>query len=110
MALGSDAETVARTLAHADPSITLHSEYETAAAAIAALRNHEVDAAIVDNTAASIELGRAPGLRLVTALTLDPYVLAMPAGAFQLNERVNTALKELRDEGFFEQLGAKWFR
>jgi ABC-type amino acid transport substrate-binding protein len=33
----------------------------------------------------------------------------MPAEAFQLRAEVNRALDELRREGFFDQLGQKWF-
>jgi polar amino acid transport system substrate-binding protein len=109
VALGSDADTYARGLAARDPRIRLRSTYDTAAAALADLRRGALDAVITDNTSALIELGRAPGLRLVAALTLEPYALAVPAPAFQLQAEINRALDELRREGFFEQLGARWF-
>lgn len=109
VALGSDADTYARRLARAEPRIRLHSAYETAEAALDELRRGGLDAVIADNTTASIALSRAPGLRLAAALTLEPYVLAMPAPAFQLHTRVNAALDELRREGFFDELGRKWF-
>src|SRR5262249_28609164 len=81
----------------------------TPAEALRALRAGLLDAAIVDNTAALSALGHAPGLRLVKALTLEPYVLAVPAPAFRLHAEVNRVLGELRAEGFFEQNGQKWF-
>jgi ABC-type amino acid transport substrate-binding protein len=109
-ALGSDADTYARNLVTNDPTILLRSEYDTAAETLADLRAGALDAAIVDNAAALTEIGRAPGLQLVEpALTLEPYALAMPAEAFQLRAEVNRALDELRNEGFFDQLGRKWF-
>jgi polar amino acid transport system substrate-binding protein len=108
--LGSDADTYARTLLTNEPTIVLRSSYDTAAEALADLLRGALDAAIVDNASALGAVGRAPGLRLVEpALTLEPYVLAMPAEAFQLRAEVNRALDELRREGFFDRLGRKWF-
>jgi len=108
--LGSDADTFARKLVAGDPTITLRSDYDTPAAVLADLRRGALDAAIVDNASALSDLGHQPGLiALDPALTLDPYVLAVPAEAYQLHDSINHALGELRDEGFFEQLGKKWF-
>jgi polar amino acid transport system substrate-binding protein len=108
--LGSEADTYARRLAAGEPSVQLRSNYDTAGEVVADLRRGALDAAIVDNAAALGALGRAPGLRLVEpALTLEPYVLAMPAEAFQLQAEVNRALDELRRAGFFDELGRKWF-
>ena len=108
--LGSDADTYARKLAAQNPTISLRSNYDTPAEALADLRRGALDAVIVDNAAALSEIGRRPGLRLVEpALTLEPYVLAVPVEAFQLHAEVNRALDELRSEGFFDQIGKKWF-
>jgi polar amino acid transport system substrate-binding protein len=108
--LGSDADTYARKLAAGDPSITLRSKYDTPAAALADLRRGALDAAIVDNASALIDMGHHPGLHTVgPALTLEPYALAVPAEAYQLRDSINRALDDLRAEGFFEQLGRRWF-
>jgi polar amino acid transport system substrate-binding protein len=108
--LGSDADTYARNLVTSEPTILLRSSYDTAAEVLADLRRGALDAAIVDNAAALGAIGHAPGLRLVgPALTLEPYVLATPAAAFQLRAEVNRALDELRTEGFFDAIGRKWF-
>lgn len=109
-ALGTDADTYARRLVAADQTIDLRPQYESASDTLAALRRGQLDAAIVDNAAALTELNRAPGLRLAAALTLEPYALAFPARAFTLHDRANAALEELRREGFFEELGRRWFR
>ena len=109
VALGSDADTYARGLVARDPRIRLRSSYDTSADALADLRRGALDAVITDNASALVELAGAPELRLVTALTLEPYALAVPAPAFQLHAEVNRALEELRREGFFEQLGSRWF-
>jgi polar amino acid transport system substrate-binding protein len=108
--LGSDADTYARKLAAGNPSITLRSDYDTPAEVLADLRRGELDAAIVDNASALSDLGHHPGLKAVgPALTLEPYVLAVPVEAYQLHDAVNRALEQLRREGFFEQVGRKWF-
>jgi polar amino acid transport system substrate-binding protein len=108
--LGSDADTYARKLATNDPTITVRSNYDTADEVLADLRRGALAAAIVDNAAALHALGRDPALRLVApALTLEPYVLAMPVEAFQLRTEVNQALDTLRKEGFFERLNQAWF-
>jgi ABC-type amino acid transport substrate-binding protein len=108
--LGSDADTYARKLALADPTITLRSNYDTPTEVLAELRLGRLDAAIVDNASALIDLGHQPGLRALNpALTLEPYVLAVPVEAYQLHSEVNRALDELRREGFFEEIGKKWF-
>jgi ABC-type amino acid transport substrate-binding protein len=108
--LGSDADTFARKLAAGDHTITLRSDYDTPAAVLADLRRGALDAAIVDNASALSNLGHQPGLKaLGPALTLEPYVLAAPAEAYQLHDAINHALDDLRQEGFFERLGKKWF-
>lgn len=107
--LGSDADSFARKLVMGNPGIRLNSAYDTPAEVLADMRAGRLDAAIVDNASALIDLGHRPGLRLVTALTLEPYVLAVPSRAWQLHDDVNAALKQLRAEGFFDQLGKKWF-
>jgi polar amino acid transport system substrate-binding protein len=108
VALGSDADAYARALAQRVAGITLQAQYDTPAQALAAVRRGEADAAIVDNASALVDF-RAPGLRIATALTLEPYAVAMPISAFQLQAEVNRALDELRREGFFEANGKRWF-
>jgi polar amino acid transport system substrate-binding protein len=108
--LGSDADTYLRKLVASDSSIVARSNYDTADEVLADLEHGALDAAIVDNAAALHAVGRDGALRLVEpALTLEPYVLAMPVEAFQLRAEVNRALDELRTEGFFDQLNQTWF-
>lgn len=107
--LGSDADTHARRMLAEGARFTLRPAYDTPAEALAAVRAGAADAALVDNASALIDL-RSPGLRLVEpALTLEPYVLAFAPEAYELRERANRALDELRREGFFDELGRKWF-
>lgn len=107
--LGSDADSYARKLVLGDPRIQLNYNYDTPAEVLADLRAGKLDAAIVDNASALIDMGHQSGLRLVMALSFEPYALAVPSRAWQLHDEMNDALKQLRAEGFFDQLGRKWF-
>ena len=80
---------------------------------LADLRRGTLDAAIVDNASALSDLGHQPGLKaLGPALTLEPYVLAVPAEAYQLHDPINHALEDLREKGFSSGLAksGSWMR
>lgn len=109
VALGSDADALARRLVAATPQLIVQNDYETPQEVITALRRGDIDAALVDNVVALGALAGG-GLRNAGALSFEPYVLAMPAEAFQLQAEVNRALAELQAAGFFDQLNARWFR
>jgi ABC-type amino acid transport substrate-binding protein len=106
VSLGSAADAFARRLS----SSALHNSFETPDAVVAALRQGRIDAAIVDHVTALTAVQRRPDLRIATALSSEPYVLAVPADAFRLEAELNAALEELRAEGFFAELNRKWFR
>jgi ABC-type amino acid transport substrate-binding protein len=106
VALGSDADALARRMG----GIDLRSSYDEPGQAIAELRAGRLEAVICDNVSALAAAQSAPGLRIAAALSSEPYVLAMPAAAFQLQAEVNRALDELRAEGFFEELNERWLR
>jgi polar amino acid transport system substrate-binding protein len=108
--LGSDADSYARKLVLGNPSIRLNSDYDTPTKVLADVRAGKLDAAIVDNASALIDLGHQPGLRLVMALSFEPYALAVPSRAWKLHDEVNHSLKQFRAEGYIDQLGKKWFR
>jgi ABC-type amino acid transport substrate-binding protein len=110
VALGSDADALARRLATSIPNLNLRSSYDEPAEAIADLRNARLDAVITDHVAALTAVQQAPGLQIAEALSSDPYVLAMPREAFQLEAEVNRALEALRAEGFLTTLNERWFR
>jgi polar amino acid transport system substrate-binding protein len=110
VALGSDADMYARRLAAANEHMTLDSQYDEPAQAITDLRRGILDAVITDNITALSAIQSGSGLRIASALTSEPYVLAVPSEAFQLQAEVNEALDQLRSEGFFEELNARWFR
>ncbi|MBC8075604.1 MAG: transporter substrate-binding domain-containing protein, partial [Chloroflexales bacterium] len=109
--LGSDADDLARRVLTPELGVALASDYDEPNQTLASLASGAIDGAIVDNIAALSAVQRNPALRIVQpALTLEPFVLAMPPRAFQLQAAVNGALKGLQDEGFMGRLNEKWLR
>ncbi len=107
--LGSEGDTLLRVLTRKDPSVAARSDFETPEAAFAALQSGGLDAAIVEAVSAIGLAERDKRFRIVRSLSFQPYVLAMPIEAYQLQKEVEQILGELRREGFFEQLNTRWF-
>ena len=84
-------------------------EYDTIELAFTALQNGSVDAVINDEpTSRSIAAARG-GIKIVgETLTDEQYGIAFPKESEALAERVNSALKQLKDDGTIEQLRRKW--
>ncbi|MFQ3661163.1 MAG: ABC transporter substrate-binding protein [Chloroflexaceae bacterium] len=109
VALGSDADALARRLLRDGANFTLRSTYDDTAAALADLRAGWIDALITDTvTALEMTLGRAD-LRIAAALTSEPLALAFPRPAFRLEAEVNRILEDLQRSGFFATLNERWF-
>lgn len=109
--LGSDADDLARRILTPALGVALASDYDEPSQTLGALASGAIDGAIVDNIAALSAVQRNAALRIVQpALTLEPFVLAMPPRAFQLQAAVNGALKGLQDEGFMGRLNEKWLK
>ena len=110
-ALGSDADALAHRMLVHGGDFSLENTYDTPEQVLLQLANGSLDAAIVDNVAALAAIQHYSNLHILTpALTLEPYVLAVPPQAFQLQAEVNRILKQLQDEGFFDQLNKRWLR
>ena len=107
---GTEGDTILRDLARSMPSMEVYVEYETSADALAALGRGELDAVIADAVAALGAQFQYPHLEVAQALSFDPYVLAVPAEAYQLVSEVNQALSAMRDDGYFDRANRKWFR
>ncbi len=109
VALGSDANALARRMLHDGASFTLHSDYDDPADALADLRAGELDAVITDMVTALEATRGRDELRIAAALTSEPLALAFPRAAFQLEAEVNRILDALRRDGFFTRLNERWF-
>jgi polar amino acid transport system substrate-binding protein len=107
--LGSPAETAARHIAAADPTITIINSAETQAGAVELLLAGAADAAVVDNASALPFIHRGQ-VRQAGGLTYEPIVLATPAAAYQLSAEINRVIAELQQEGWIAELNQRWFR
>ena len=109
VALGSDADTLARRLLRDGGNFVLRSTYDDAAAALADLGAGRLDAVITDMvTALEATRGRTD-LRIAAALTSEPLALAFSRSAFRLEAEVNRILEDLQRSGFFATLNERWF-
>ncbi|MEZ4675724.1 MAG: transporter substrate-binding domain-containing protein [Caldilineaceae bacterium] len=107
---GSLGDMVGRRLQREDSSITL-TPFETPADAIAALVNQpEIDALLVDHVTLRVaQVNGAPLRRVGPILESNPYVIAMPIRAYELQDALQTTLTDLQAEGVFTELESKWF-
>ncbi|MBA3948144.1 MAG: amino acid ABC transporter substrate-binding protein [Herpetosiphonaceae bacterium] len=108
-ALGSDGDTLLRRIVRTQPTLHARFDWELPAGALAALEHGELDAVITDSVSALALVERNHQFKIVRGLTFEPYVMAMPLAAYQLQGGVNHILDQLRHEGFFDRLNAKWF-
>jgi polar amino acid transport system substrate-binding protein len=108
--LGSDGDTLLRRAEHQGLPLTRQSDFDEPAALIAALRAGTLDAVIVDNATALAAIHDDKSLRLLRALSFEPYVLAVPPDAYQLQAHVDAALEALERAGCLEALNQRWFR
>ncbi|MCX7791851.1 MAG: ABC transporter substrate-binding protein [Chloroflexaceae bacterium] len=109
VALGADADALARRLLREGASFTLRPDYDDPAAALADLRAGRLDAVITDMVTALEATQGREDLRIVAALTSEPLALAFPRAAFRLEAEVNRILDALRRNGFFARLNERWF-
>lgn len=108
-ALGSEGDTILRNLRRDHPEINGRSEYETPSELLEALEQGELDAAITDAISALSLTEQNHDFVIAQSITFEPYVLAMPVGAYQLAAETTVVLDELRAEHFFDRLNARWF-
>ena len=106
---GSMGDMVGRRLQRTDPSIQL-TPFDTPAATVAALVDGEVDALLIDHV--TLRIAQVQGAQVVTVgpvLESNPYVIAMPIAAHNLQTAVEARLTTLRSEGTLTDLEEKWF-
>jgi len=84
--------------------------YPTPSDALAALKRGEADAALIDAISAYQFMGQQGGIKLIGEPILkDPYVIAVDKKSAILLEAVNSALLQMKEEGFLEGLMEKYF-
>jgi ABC-type amino acid transport substrate-binding protein len=107
--LGGEGDTLLRRAERSGTRLTRRSGYDEAGPLLADLRAGRLDAAIVDNATALAAANDDPELVLLRALSFEPYVLAVPPDAYQLQAETNAALDSLTRTGCLAALNARWF-
>ena len=84
-------------------------EYDTIELAFTALQNRSVEAVINDEPTSRAIAQKRGGVKLVGGpLTKEQYGIAMMKGSEALAERINAALKQLKENGELDRLHQKW--
>jgi len=85
--------------------------YENGYVAIQALLAGQVDCVVIDNEPAKAYVAANPGLKILdTEFTVEDYAIAMKKGSTELMDLVNTALKELMDDGSVQAVVDKYIK
>ncbi|MEA3485549.1 MAG: transporter substrate-binding domain-containing protein [Candidatus Aerophobetes bacterium] len=106
---GSEGDMQGRKLQKKIEGLTLQ-PYMSPRDVLQALKNSEVDAALVDAVSALQFIGSEGGVRIVGhPLTDERYVVAVHPESHVLLEAINGALAEMRKDGTLDRLREKWF-
>jgi ABC-type amino acid transport substrate-binding protein len=107
---GSMGDMVGRRLQREGVTLELH-PYETPDEAVAALLNDPtVDALLIDQVSLRQAQGQGAEIMAVgPALESNPYVIAAPLRAFDLQERITETLERFASDGTLAELEARWF-
>lgn len=76
------------------------------------LAQGEVEMVVCDSTVADVQLAKEPGkYKIAFTDTENPeqFGIAIPKDNEKLADAINAVLKDLKSEGFFDQLNKKWF-
>lgn len=107
---GSMGEMVGRRLQKATPALRLQ-RFDTPTAAIDALvKAQSVDAILIDNV--TLRIAQVQGAPLITVgpvLESNPFVIAMPVAAYELQAAVAEALTQMHTNGELAILEETWF-
>lgn len=79
--------------------------YESGTVAVEALKSGKVDCVIIDNEPAKAYVSANEGLKILdTEFANEDYAICFAKGNSELQEKVNEALKELKDSGEFQKV------
>lgn len=85
--------------------------YASGALAIEGLKNGKVDCVIIDNEPAKAYVAANDGLKILdTEFANEDYAICFSKSNTELQEKVNKALKELKDSGEFQKVVDKYIK
>ena len=84
-------------------------QFANGALAVEALKNDQVDCVIIDNEPAKAFVASNEGLKILeTEYAVEDYAIAIAKGNTELLEKINKALKELKDDGTIKKIVDKY--
>jgi ABC-type amino acid transport substrate-binding protein len=108
--LGSEGDVLGRQLQKKTEGLSLQT-YMAPQDVLRALKEGEVEAAIVDAVSAYQFIATEGGVQVVgDPLTDELYVIAVRLDSHLLLKAINEALVEMREDGTLQRLQEKWFR
>lgn len=85
--------------------------YESGTVAVEALKSGKVDCVIIDNEPAKAYVSANEGLKILdTEFANEDYAICFAKGNSELQEKVNAALKELKENGEFQKVVDKYIK
>ena len=92
------------------PDLTIE-PYPTADEALTAVKNNEVQAALIDAISGQLFISENPDLSAVSpAITVEPFAIVTRIEDEKLLDQLNSSLARLQENGQFEEIYHKWFR
>lgn len=88
-----------------------NTKFNNGSEAILALKSNKVDAVVIDNEPAKNFVKNNDGLKVVDAGAIkEDYAMAISKDNQELLNSINAALKQLKENGKYDELMAKWFK
>lgn len=85
--------------------------YKSGAEAVSALKTGKVDCVIIDNEPAKAFVAANDGLKIIEEeFAVEDYAIAISKDNPELLEKVNKALKELKEDGTLDRIVAKYIK
>lgn len=84
-------------------------KYNKGADAVQALKQGKIDAVIIDNEPAKVFVSKNDDLKILDeAFVVEDYAIAMKKGNDELKEKINGALKTLKENGTIDKILSNW--
>ncbi len=88
-----------------------NTKFNNGSEAILALKSNKVDAVVIDNEPAKNFVKNNDGLKVVDAGAIkEDYAMAISKDNQELLNSINAALKQLKENGKYDELMKKWFK
>ncbi|XCP86402.1 basic amino acid ABC transporter substrate-binding protein [Roseburia hominis] len=85
--------------------------YNKGMEAVQALAQGKIDAVVIDDQPAQTFVEQVEGLKVLEAeYAEEDYAIALKKGNTELLEKVNAAIKELKEDGTFDEIVAKYIK